>query len=168
MKQVIPICCLLAVLVSCQHEARPQQYPLQVGDIDYDPKLDDPSFELCNDKQVPQYYNFGKGVQYQGEKPAINKHFESLFNYEGDLNDSGFITIRFIVNCKGKTGRFRIQQMDFDYQEKKFRDEWVPQLVERTKQMSGWEIGQHNGSAYDYYQYLTFKIEKGKLIEIMP
>ena len=42
------------------------------------------------------------------------------------------------------------------------------QLLNITKSLDGWVIGKHEGKAYDYYQYLTFKIEDGELIEILP
>jgi hypothetical protein len=73
-----------------------------------------------------------------------------------------------VVNCKGETGRFRIQQMDMDYQEMKFLPETVNQLLKLTQQLHGWIIGEYNGAVRDYYQYLTFKIQEGQLMEIMP
>ncbi|MEQ9304056.1 MAG: hypothetical protein RJQ14_09090 [Marinoscillum sp.] len=34
--------------------------------------------------------------------------------------------------------------------------------------LDGWEILSGGGNAFDYCQYLTFKIEDGKISEIMP
>ena len=78
------------------------------------------------------------------------------------------MTIRFIVNCQGQTGRFRVQGMSYKYNEKTFNKNLTSQLLSLTKQLDGWIIGENGGKKFDYYQYLTFKIEKGKLIEIMP
>lgn len=142
-------------------------YAENVGDITFDKNLDDPNFKVCNEKQVPQYYNFGKGLQYNGEKPKIIEHFKSFKELNGS-GDTGFITIRFIVNCEGKTGRFRVQEMDNNYNSKSFHKEIRDQLLTLTESLEGWIIGSDQGHVFDYYQYLTFKIHDGKLIEIMP
>lgn len=159
---------LLSTLLSCgQKLENNAAYPLQVGDIPFDAKVDDPNFKLCDEGQVLQYYNFSKGLQYLGEKVKVNQHFEE--NFKPDQNpESGYLTIRFIVNCAGKTGRYRVQGMTSDYIEKKFNDKLVAQLLSLTKKLDGWVTGEHDGKKYDYYQYLTFKIENGRLIEIMP
>lgn len=143
-------------------------YPLQVGDISFNQALDDPEFKLCNESDVFQYYYFNGGFQYKGEKIKIIEHFKNEFTVNGDRNDNGFITIRFIVNCNGKTGRFRVQEMDRDYTEKVFSKQLTENLLTITKRLDGWMVGEYEGVQYDYYQYLTFKIEQGRLIEIMP
>lgn len=159
----------LVALYSCGQEfANKTDYPLQVGDIHFDPKIDDPNFTLCDQNNVWQYYNFAKGLQYNGEKAKIIEHFIDRLKVKEHEVESGFLTIRFIVNCKGQTGRYRLQGMDKDYQAKVFNEYLTSQLVKLTKQLDGWIVGQYQGKTYDYYQYLTFKIEKGKLVEIMP
>jgi len=58
--------------------------------------------------------------------------------------------------------------MDVEDREKKFSDSLSSQLLSLTKELDGWLVGEMEGKKYDYYQYLTFKMENGKLIEIMP
>jgi hypothetical protein len=169
MKQIFLLAVLLPSLVSCGQA--PQQsvvYPTHVGDISFNEKTDDPEFKPCNSERVFQYYNFGKGFQYKGEKIAINEYFRSEFSALKKYNDTGFLTIRFIVNCEGKTGWFRIQQMGDDYKEKKFNKNLVEEILELTKKMDGWIPAEYESTKMDYYQYLTFKFQNGKLIEIMP
>jgi len=159
---------LIIVLSACKQNASSQQlYPNQVGDIEFDEKIDDPQFKTCN-KIVFQYYNFGKGLQYQGEKIKILEAFKE-FNAIHSTDDSGYVTIRFIVNCEGKTGRFRIQEMNNNYEPKKFSDDVKTQLLKITQSLNGWIVSMdEGGSKLDYYQYLTFKLESGRIIEIMP
>ncbi len=169
MRQTTIIFILLSTLCSCaQKNESNTSYPLQVGDIHFDPETDDPNFKLCHENEVYQYYNFSKGLQYKGEKHKINEHFKSGLKMSGQSEESGFLTIRFIVNCQGKPRRFRIQGMDNNYIEKTFSQDLTNHLLSLTKQLDGWEIGDFEGEAFDYYQYLTFKIEQGNLIEIMP
>ncbi|PRY05333.1 hypothetical protein CLV24_13013 [Pontibacter ummariensis] len=141
---------------------------MQVGDIYFNSKIDDPDFKVCDDNNVLQYYNFGNGIQYEGEKLAINKYFIGELKSKGLKKDTGYITIRFIVNCEGRLGRFRVQEMGNDFNEKEFSSDLKNQLLNLTKGMSGWMVGEHQGKSYDYYQYLTFKVEGGSLVEIMP
>lgn len=169
MRQLFLIFILVTTLCSCgQTQEKTASYPLQVGDIYFDSKIDDPDFKLCDETKVLQYYNFGEGLQYKGEKVMINEHFKAGLKTKEQKNESGFITIRFIVNCEGKTGRYRVQGMDYDYNEKSFNPKLTNRLLDLTKQLDGWIIGEYEGKPYDYYQYLTFKIEDGNLIEIMP
>jgi hypothetical protein len=158
---------MLCIFACAQTKEPTQQYPAHVGDIAHNEKLDDVNFDVCNEGQVYQYYNFGRSVQYKGEKRAIDNHFKKE-RIKGTAEDSGFITIRFIVNCEGKTGRFRVQSMDKDFKETQFSSALANTLLEKVKAMDGWIAAQHEGRTFDYYQYLTFKFDRGHLIEIMP
>ena len=161
---------MMVILHSCgQAQNRNTIYPEHVGDISFDAAHDDRSFKVCtNENNIPQYYNFGKGLQYKGEKIAINKYFGENFKGRNQIGETGFLTIRFIVNCEGKTGRFRTEGMDDNYQTKKFNEGLENRILQLVKQMDGWVIGEISGQKIDYYQYLTFKLENGKIIEIMP
>ncbi len=160
---------LVFLILSCNSkEVITENYPPQVGDVAFDERVDDPNFKICNETQVLQYYNFGKGLQYKGEKVAINQHFKANLKSKSLPGESGFVTIRFIVNCEGGTGRFRTEGMDKHYQKKEFNKELINEILRLTKQLDGWVIGTIDTHQLDYYQYLTFKIVDGKLIEIMP
>lgn len=142
-------------------------YADQVGDLIFDAALDDPSFKPCSAKFIPQYYSFGADV-YEGEKPALENFIRQRYKQEEDKGQNGYITIRFVVNCQGRTGWFRVQEMDFTYQPKKFTPKLVEQLLELTKQLNGWKPAQEGGTSYDYYYYLTFQLVNGQLKAIMP
>ncbi len=169
MKRSICFSIFLSALYSCgQVSDNKSNYPKNVGDISFDEKIDDPHFKVCHEDNVFQYYNFSKGFQYKGEKVKVNEHFQNGFKGKEKNGETGFLTIRFIVNCEGKTGRFRVQGMDTSYHAKEFSKELVNDILTLTKKLDGWIVGEIEGLKTDYYQYLTFKLENGKLIEIMP
>lgn len=142
-------------------------YPNQVGDIAADSLLDDPTFRACRESNIPQYYNIKSG--YEGEKPAIERYFKQSFRKDKAFeHENGYITIRFVVNCNGQTGRFRVQEMGRDYRPKKFPAPLTAQLLQLTKAMDGWLPGMSNSIPYDYYQYLTFTIVNGDIERITP
>ena len=155
------------LLYNCQTEKSVSKYPYQVGDIEYDAKLDDPNFKVCNYPKVYQYYNFGDGFDYEAEKTTIIEELEKLNLYD-PTKKSGYITIRFVVNCEGKTGWFRLTEMDSNYQETKFDSKFSQSLLDFTKNLKGWKTKIAKEKNVDYYQYLTFKIKDGKVSEILP
>lgn len=145
-----------------------ENYPSHVGDIAFDKHLDDPDFRVCNEDSVFQYYSFFKGIQYQGEKGRIIEHFNEFYTSKAKAGESGILTIRFIVNCEGKAGRFRVQGMDNEYKPKKFNSDLADGILVRTKELKEWIAGRIDNKTVDYYQYLAFKIKDGRLTDILP
>jgi len=159
---------LTLCFLSCIGQQNEQSYSRWVGDISPDSELDNPDFELCGfDFFAMQYFHFDKGFQYEGEKTALLKEFKDKFTPINN-KDNGYIRIRFIVNCKGKTGRHRVIQSDLNLKKKKHDDRVTSQILDITKNLTGWKICKTNGIARDYYQYLVFKIESGEIKSIMP
>ncbi len=162
--------CIISVSCKSQSEfKKPYTYLRHVGDIEFDNKLDDPNFTPCfSDSLIFQYFNMSTGLQYEGEKIAIDSYFEKFYK-PINSNQTGWIRIRFIVNCKGETGRFRVLQSDEDFIETTFDKKITTQLLNLTMALNRWKtINNNEGSPIDYYQYLTFKIYKGKITKILP
>ncbi len=147
-----------------------ESYLRQVGDITSDLTLDTPDFKTCNgDEYAFQYFNTGEGFRYRGEKTALVSQILKKYKPNSSSKDqSGYIRIRFIVNCKGDAGRFRIISSNFKYQDKTFDTAITEQLLTILKELKGWEIMTKNEKPLDYYLYLIFKIENGHIIEILP
>lgn len=141
-------------------------YPNYVGDIEFNSEMDNKDFELCNSKHIYQYFNRGDGLVYEGDKLAIEKEFAEKYKSKIIKNETGLIRINFVVNCKGKTDRFRLISMNENYEEKVFVKSITEQLISITKNLKGWEG--KKSKEIDYYQYLIFKIENGQLKEILP
>lgn len=170
MKNIIYILFILPILFSCQSEKVATVYPSHVGDLVFDKNRDDPDFKRCLDKDYGiQYYDYNSsnGLQYKGEKIEIVQALEKL-KLSSSKNINGYITVRFLVNCEGKTGLFRTQQMNENYTEENFDKDFVNKLVSFTKSLNGWIPKESQGSKLDYYQYLTYKITNGKVSEILP
>lgn len=161
------LCWLILLAIGCQPEPRPGD----VGDIAFDPAQDDPAFELCNERSVKQYYvrgSYDTPAGYRGEKKALVAEFAERYRFPVVEEENGYLTIRFVVNCRGKTGRFRIQEMDFAYQPRSFAPAIRDQLLSIIRELDDWIPVARDEKKYDFYQYLTFRIEKGQLIRIMP
>lgn len=171
-KSILKLTLLFLILCSCKSEkevSEKEEYLRWVGDIDQNDQIDKTEFKVCNgDDKILQYFNLGKGPVYSGEKSKILTTFKSKYQPISDKKENGLIRIRFIVNCEGKAGRYRVLQSDYDYQEKEFDKEIVSQLLNITKEIENWEVFYRNEVPVDYYMYLIFKIKDGQLTEILP
>ena len=171
-RTLITISFLTFILLSCQTAKKTgekKEYLRYVGDIEQNNKIDNHNFKVCNsDEKILQYFNLGEGPKYIGEKSTILNTFISKYIPLKENSQKGLIRIRFVVNCKGKAGRFRVLQSDNEYNEIEFDEKIVNQLLGITKEIENWEILNRNDVPVDYYLYLIFKINDGKLTEILP
>ena len=160
------------LLFSCKTEQKTDneiEYLRWVGDIEQNNTTDKPDFRICNgEEQILQYFNLGAGPLYPEEKSALIKTFESKYKPVKDTGQNGLIRIRFVVNCEGKAGRFRILQADNDYNEIEFDKRITNQLLEITKAIDSWKIMYRQEVPVDYYSYLIFKTDNGRITEILP
>ncbi len=172
-KNLLIFTILFTTLNSCQNSSNTvEEYPRMIGDISYDETIDNPNFKLCyNDSLAVQYYALTKvlgGKPYENEKYQVQKIFDEQYHHEKVKKESGLLRIRFIVNCQGISGRFRVIGMDEMYKEKEFDSSIVNQLLRITQNQIKWKSLKAVNVERDYYMYLTFKIEFGEIIEILP
>ncbi|HET6246051.1 MAG: hypothetical protein H0V01_10300 [Bacteroidetes bacterium] len=126
------------------------------------------NIQFCNDSLVAEYF-YPNDNEPTYDKKAIKRHF--LQNYETQENlksENGYLTISFIVNCKGHLGKYTVEQMGLDFKPYEFNFEITRQLLELTKQLDKWAVFTSEGIEYDHHRYLTFKIENGEITEITP
>ena len=97
------------------------------------------------------------------------KYFQPMANelkYKKGTN--GFLTVRFIMNCKGEKDRFRVLAINERYKPKEFPDNISNKILEAVKKMPDWELGEYKGKIYDSYNMVTFKIVDGQIVDIVP
>jgi hypothetical protein len=141
--------------------------PRQVGDIHFDPAIDDPAFQVTDSGWVLQYYN--SGSYYLHHKKEIVRYFMTHYQPGADtVGQTGYCTIRFIINRAGETGRFRFYQLDTAYQLFSFSQEITGQLQTLTHQWKQWQPVKYKDKTYDTYQVLTFTLKNGRIVCITP
>jgi hypothetical protein len=157
-----------------------------VGDIPFDPKLDDTTFIPCDEQRAMPYNKNGGSLCIDGGKDFVNEYFAKGFKPGKVKGQTGWITVRFMVSCKGESGRFRMESMNRNYQPMQFDSSITRQLMTLCKSLKGWEVFQVGKEsrmvplfidnpdttsvikAYDYYQRLTFKMKDGAIELILP
>jgi hypothetical protein len=164
------ICAVALCLItfSCSERNSEKEYFNDLGEIPFDGQLDDKNFKVCHaDLTIPFNYA-GFGLIYEGEKKQLVKTLRKKFDYPKTKGQTGFITIRFIINCEGQTGRFRVIEMDLNLKAKKFDKNVSSQILKITKELDGWKSLERWEKVWDVQQYLTFKFEDGVITEILP
>ena len=138
-----------------------------VGDIAFDPALDDTSFHLHDSTRVFQYYN--SAAYWLDHKDSITRFIRSRYHSPvADANENGWLTIRFIINTEGRTGRFRVLEMDSAYQPRHFDPQITLTLLSAIKDWPGWQPAHYREKRYDTYQYVTFRLRQGRITTISP
>ncbi len=135
----------------------------RVGDLSFNKEIDNSTFNVCDEKRITQYYSTKSN--YQGGKKAIKKE---LWNITEQLTfeNSGFITFRFIINCKGEIGRFRIKTIDSELKENSLETQKIKTLQTSIENLTEWNAGMWKDKTFDSYFVLNFKIEQGKITDI--
>ena len=142
-------------------------YSDQVGDIIFDPSRDDPDFQPCDPDQVIHWYTYE--ITYQGDTKAIEKECVARFSdKEAYAGFSGYIIVRFIVNCENQTGRFRIQSLTPEFEPCTAPAGLEEEVLALVRSLNGWNHAVYEGKDYDSYMYLNFKFTNGKIEKVLP
>lgn len=138
--------------------------------IDPETALLSEGFEVCNEDYILQYYNPERATYSKG-KNGLRNFILSNYKNKG-YTDSGYLNIRFVINCNGQAGRYVIHENDLNLEPKAFTKDLKEQLFQLTTQLKEWNpnvMSNENGSAYfDTYMYISYRIEHGNITEILP
>ncbi|SHJ24714.1 hypothetical protein SAMN02745146_2604 [Hymenobacter daecheongensis DSM 21074] len=136
----------------------------EVGNILFDPSQDRPDFALRPNGRIYQYYNFD--TTFPGGRVELRKHLLRALPTAAGSSDSGFLTVRFVVNYRGETDRFRVQALNSEYQPQAMDPELVARVLGACRALRGWLPGQIDGETKDSYFYITFVVREGHIQDI--
>lgn len=140
-------------------------YSRWVGDIPFDKNKDDSSFKLCNEDNVVHSRH---ALDYDGGKNAIKEACLNAFQFQESFAAfSGYIVIRFIRNCEGETGRFRVQTLDEHFASQDCPKALEEHLLGIVKTLKNWKYARLKDESFDCSKYLNFKINNGKIDNIL-
>ena len=138
----------------------------KVGWIKFDPQRDNPSFKICDEYNIQEYYQvnprYGEGAK------SIREYFEGIDSELGlSKSFSGYITVRFLINCQGEVDRVRVAAVNSNFISESIHQEDSVLLVNAVKNMGLWTPGVEGGIKYDCYKHIIFKLENGILKDIL-
>lgn len=143
-------------------------YKHYVGYIDQSKALLNDKHELCNKGALMHTYSSASLKAYAGSKKRFRNALNNTFNAKTNYTDSGYLNFRFLVNCEGNAGWFEIVEMDLDLKETPLNKDMVNDLFEFTSNSEHWDVVSYNEKARNYYMYISYRIENGKVTEIIP
>ena len=145
-------------------------YDHYIGYLNPEKTNSEKKFEVCGDGQIRATHH---GLTKRAYKPNKGVFDEGVFKaYQNEnYNESGYVFFRFIVNCRGETGRFDIVQTDLNMEKKSFSNQaMVQKLFDLTKDKKNWNgfvLGKEK-KEFNYYMYVSYKILNGEIAEILP
>lgn len=167
---VISLLGVLAALVYYQYHGKygvdREKYSHHVGYISPENVIqvvDD--FSLCGNEELIGYYHSAAPKIYRGTKHRFREFVLSSFQNKG-FDGSGYLNLRFHVNCKGQVGNLEVNQLDDNFHKQSLSIDMVDQIVGLISHAENWDT--FAAGDYNYYMYLNFKIENGDITEIIP
>jgi len=165
--RIVLLSFILILFSSCDYYVI-NSYDHRIGYIAPVADSKDSAFRPClKEVLLPSYFSTDPVGPSQG-RDSLRSYFDQNYNNQGINNESGYITFQFIVNCKGEIGNYKILQTGIDYKEKQFHPSIVEKLQVLLNSQQEWDAFSRSDSTYDCYTYLTFKIQNGELVEILP
>jgi hypothetical protein len=124
-------------------------------------------FSNCFDGFQGEYY-YGNITYEMGNEFILNM---VRLNAPENQIGSGYIIVHFNINCLGNIGNFGLIQMNNRYEAASFSKQLVGHLFNKLKNLKEWPS---NYSKVDWLPYkdvhsfLMFKIENGKITDVLP
>lgn len=149
------------------YDTTDKPYKNYIGYIDQEKALLNDVYSLCDDGGIYHTYSSAGLDAYANTKRQFRINLAE--SYQGDtFNDSGYINFRFLVNCEGNPGWFEIIQMNLDLEETELDSKMVDTLFSFTALSKNWKPLEFKEEPGNYYMYLSYRIENGKVVEIIP
>lgn len=150
-----------------------EKYPYDIGFIPEETAIIiDSGFAPCDTGKFYSYYNRNAPEDipagFVGGPKAIKRFIEKEYPDLDLQGQSGLLTIRFMINCEGRTDRFEIFENDLDYQPMPFKPEVKQRLFEIHLQLAEWRPIYIHGEYRDCFMYITYRLKDGKITEILP
>lgn len=171
MKEWAKLWVLLAVLATAPNSGAQQKpsellYKDQVGYLPPSNKDHSEDFIRCNPNLPLGFYSSSGPYIYKGNKSKFRKFILDSFN-NNDFDDNGILNLRFIINCHGEVGDIEVNELDYGFEKITMSNALVDKLKELAFKRENWNFNLVE-KPMDYYMYLLFRIENGKVVEILP
>lgn len=168
-EQINYVMTLDEVMTLEEFEKRAKHGVHRVGYIDTLATIDDHSqFKPCYlPEKINDYYN-DERAEFKGGKGRLKKLLDEKLDKSVLTDQSGYLTFRFVINCKGQAGWFITEEADFNFQRNQFSKLCKNALFDLLRSEQEWTPLTIDDDPRDAYTYITFKIENGEIIEILP
>ncbi len=153
-----------------EFEKRADHEEYRIGYIDPSKSISgDKDFEICNhEREIVDYYWSNPDARYINGKRAMLDTIYTNVDESKLIGQNGRLVFRFVVNCEGDAGRFIAEGYDQNYQKVEYDTETVNHLFDVLQKLKKWEPVLFGDEFQDAYFYITFTIENGEIVDILP
>ncbi len=116
-------------------------------------------------KKILGDYSSAAPKIYQGSKYQFKERLFTSFNAD-KYKDNGYFNLRFYISNEGKVWLYEFNEMDFDFNPIHFSPGLKEELIELSFKQDNWNP--YSEEDLNYYMHLTYRIENGKITEIIP
>ena len=149
-----------------KYDVNSEKHQHDVGYLSPENRDFTPNFKRCNDNLPIGYYSHVDFNVFDKSKAHFKRFIQSNFN-SNFYTDSGMLNLRFIINCNGEVGDMEINELNKEYQLTELSNDLVEEIIQLTGKKESWMIS-NDKLKHDKYMYLIFKLEDGKITEILP
>jgi len=133
--------------------------------ISYDAKYDNPNYIICDSTKISSGRN---RLKYIGGANKFKKDIASIYSYSPEYETfSGYIVIRFLVNCKGKSGRYRAQSLNLDFSPSTAPSDLIEYSIKLVKSLDNWTKSSAHDSKAAYHKFINLKINNGQIQHVL-
>ena len=115
-------------------------------------------------------YYYSVGSKYPMSSVNLLKQVIAFISPKSNYSGNGYITFRFAIDCEGHMlKRTRVIQTDGQYKNYHFDKSLVNELFAFLQTLDKWKIASYkSGKSFSYIAVISFKIQNGKVINIIP
>ncbi len=157
---------LLYYQLKGKFEIDAEKYPHHIGYLSPENRDFSEDFQRCSDQLPIGFYHSTAPHIYKNGKPTFKRHIDNNYKSTG-FSDTGYLNLRFLIDCEGDLGDLEVNELNADLELTDLSDGMVDQLVALTMQSTNW-ASLEKKEPRDLYMYIIFKLENGKVVEILP
>jgi len=136
-----------------------------VGYIPYNSEGDNKNFIVCDSTNIASGRN---RIQYASGTLKLNEEILSNFVYKEEYNSfNGFVVIRFLVNCKGETGRYRAEALNYDFSSANSPGSLLSSTINIIKDLDSWTKSTQKDITTEYSKYINLRFKDGQIQNVL-
>ncbi len=151
------------VVLTSKHEITSIDHDLSY--IPYDARFDNSNYNICDSTGISSGRN---RLKYIGGTSKLRKDITSKYLYNHEYGTfSGYIVVRFLVNCEGKSGRYRGRSLNLDFSPVNAPADLLKYSIELVKSLDTWIKSSGKDSRKEYSKYINLKINNGRIQHVL-
>jgi hypothetical protein len=140
-----------------------EKYMEQIGDTPFETNQDNAEFHFCDSTNVLHKRAL---ISYVGGFKAMEAEIINNYSNKPDyITFSGYFFIRFAVNCKGESDRFRWEIVGEDFKKTVCPYILEKEIIKIVKNLKKWNPANYEGKIYDGYTFIIIKMINGKIVK---